>query len=206
MPAALRLASAAEQATAAEITRQRSTLLEQAHELLEDPHFAVMMDKHPSAARLAGVVAASLEQLRVAEQELHGQAERLAVAAEAMNQQIRRARDLFEASPAALIVTDPTGNVKQINPAALSLLGVSEYQAEGKPLPTYVPAEMRAAFRAQLSRVLEVGEVSGWHFVIQPRGQVPTAVCARVRVATTQIAEARVLHWCLRPDGSELTS
>jgi PAS domain S-box-containing protein len=71
---------------------------------------------------------------------------------EALRETRDRLQAIIRASPLAIFILDPDGNVKLWNPAAACIFGWSETEAVGRPLPV-VPPEKQSEFRALLERV-----------------------------------------------------
>ena len=81
------------------------------------------------------------EELRVAEEHIHAQADALALARSALDVESRRYRELFEAAPEAYLLTDPHGNIRQANRRAAALLNVDSAYLVGKPLRLFVSSD-----------------------------------------------------------------
>lgn len=92
----------------------------------------------------------TVEELRVAEEELRSQNEALGETALALDAERRRYRDLFESAPEPSLLTDLNGLVQEANNAVLSLLGVGLRSLTGKPLATYIALQSRRVFRTEL--------------------------------------------------------
>src|SRR5687767_14758942 len=98
-----------------------------------------------------------MEELRVAEEELHRLGEDLEVARDAAEAERRRYRDLFEFAPDGYLVTDLLGMIREANRAAAAMLNVEARFLLGKPLAAFFPEEGRSAFRSELSRLAGTG-------------------------------------------------
>jgi PAS domain S-box-containing protein len=139
----------------------------------------------------------AIEELRVTEEELRNQQTQLADAWHAAETSSDWNRALFESVAEALLVTDPDGVVRDANPAAGLLLGVSARGLRGKPLAVYVPQDDRAGFRTRLLTLKDDALPARFDLHMQPRMAVPVLVEASVTVFHPMDA-APGLHWTLR--------
>jgi PAS domain S-box-containing protein len=96
----------------------------------------------------------TLEELRVAGEELSQQNDELILAYQELESVQQSYRDLFEFAPGGYFVTDREGVIRQANRAAGLLLGISPTELEGRPLVVYIAAGGRADFHRQLNRLL----------------------------------------------------
>jgi PAS domain S-box-containing protein len=139
----------------------------------------------------------AIEELRVTEEELRSQQEQLADAWHAAETSSDWNRALFETVSEALLVTDPDGVVRDANPAAGVMLGVSARGLRGKPLAVYIPQDDRPAFRTRLRELKGDALPARFDQQMQPRMAVPVLVEATVTRFQPQDAQAG-LHWTLR--------
>jgi PAS domain S-box-containing protein len=139
----------------------------------------------------------AIEELRVTEEELRSQQEQLADAWHAAETSSDWNRALFETVSEALLVTDPDGVVRDANPAAGTMLGVSARGLRGKPLAVYIPQDDRPAFRLRLRELKDDALPVRFDLRMQPRLAVPVLVEATVTQFKPQDAQAG-LHWTLR--------
>src|SRR5207248_2585651 len=72
-----------------------------------------------------------------------------------------RVRSLFENSPAATLLLDPDGGVREANPAAAVLFGRGRGQLVGAPLADLVGAEPAAAIQSGARPVVELAGADG---------------------------------------------
>lgn len=147
---------------------------------------------------LSAMLLASLEELKVAEEELMRQHEVFETARAGLSGERDRFRMLFDNAPAALLLTDPVGSIHEVNRAAATLFGRDSYYLERKPLAALVPAEERAAFRVALGRIAIARGATDWRFTIQRPREMPVHVRAGVSI----VADPRfgsALYWHLEP-------
>jgi len=90
------------------------------------------------------------EDLRLAEEELRAQQERVQQAEKEIDVERSRYRTLFELVPDPCVVTDRHGLIEQANRAAGELLGAAVAQLIGKPLVGFLELRGRPEFRARL--------------------------------------------------------
>jgi PAS domain S-box-containing protein len=124
----------------------------------------------------------ALEELRVADEELHEQREEVIRAQSAAEAEQRRYQELFEFAPDGYLVTDPHGMILESNQAATVLLQLPRRFVVGKPLLGFLSFEDRRLYAVQLAR-LQAGEmVREWETYIKVRDGnfVPVAVTAAV--------------------------
>lgn len=142
-------------------------------------------------------LATAAEELRVTEEELRRNRDGLADARTAAESAGAWNRTLLDASADAVLVTDGSGTIRDLNPAASALLGVRRETLRGKPLAVYVPEAERRAFRARLATLLSEGRPHRFELRIAPRGA--EALWAEAAVAPFRVDEASTaLHWSLR--------
>jgi PAS domain S-box-containing protein len=149
-----------------------------------------------------------MEELRVAEEELRVVSEQVASADQALYAERERYRALFQANPAAHLVTDLVGVVSEANQQAVELLGVDHRHLVGKPLVTFITAQQRRAVRNGLRSLLSSDELQEWTLPLQPRNRTPVVVLATVGVARDHPSQPAAVHWLLRqqPDTAEPSS
>jgi PAS domain S-box-containing protein len=111
----------------------------------------------------------SLEELRVADEELREQNEELMASRDAVESQRHHYHDLFNLAPVGYLLTDRDGTIRESNQAAAKLLNVRLTYLIGKPLAIFVPEEHRAAFRQWLVESNSVDTVRVWETFFQPR-------------------------------------
>jgi PAS domain S-box-containing protein len=121
--------------------RSRASDLTRRAEAASDPSVAI-----GALAELETV----LEELCVADEQLHQQHEALALAQIQVDAERRRYADLFEHAPYAYIVTDPAGLILDANFPAVEMLGVRASFLTGKPFVNYVALTDRSVVRAHL--------------------------------------------------------
>jgi len=159
--------------------------------------------RRPSPANLAELDNA-LEELKVAEEALQEQAQKLGEALQRAEEERRRYLDLFEFAPDGYGVTDMQGVIGEANLALCELLGASSCGGiMGKPLAVFVVPEQRQEFRNFVQRVIK--DSSNISHAIRPVWQTefmlnhdpPVAVSARCSVTRNGNGGVRVL-WSLR--------
>ncbi|MEO5567370.1 MAG: PAS domain-containing protein [Gemmatimonadaceae bacterium] len=182
---------------AASFAQQRQRLLHHAASLIS-PDGAVKADPE-ALPKLSQLMLASLEVLKVAEEELVDDRRRTAATSLANARRVAQLEVLFELAPAALILTTADTSIRETNKAAASLLTRDAYKLEGKQLLNMIPRAQQPLFREQLARVIEIGTVAAWSFTIERQADVPILVTAAVEVIVDAGIGARALYWNLRP-------
>jgi two-component system, OmpR family, phosphate regulon sensor histidine kinase PhoR len=133
----------------------------------------------------------TIEELRVAGEELSRQNEELLTLHDAVAAEAQRFRQLFELAPIAYIATDSGGTILDANAAAAALLGTEQRFLTGKPLPIFIDLKRRRAFRQSLlgaSRSAQPTEV-----LIQMRRKTGVAFDAAARI----VAVGDQLLWAI---------
>ena len=186
----------------AAITRlgeQRRELLSRAVLALESD-CEIPIDVHPETLRkTTALLAASLEELRVAEEELLQQNEELIATREAIDARTREFQRLFDDAPLPYVVTDSCGTIRHANRAAAVLLKRPAELLERKPLLGFVPLERRSAFRDALNRLPLVDAAHDWRVTMLRHGDSPVDLAIDVAVSTGGATEEMLLCWVLRP-------
>jgi diguanylate cyclase (GGDEF)-like protein/PAS domain S-box-containing protein len=141
----------------------------------------------------------TLEELRVAEEELHQQNEELAISQLLVEAERQRYHHLFEFAPNGYLVTDVAGVISEANRVAAVLLGVEQQYLVGKPLANFIARESRPAFRHQLNCLQQIDRVQEWPVHLQPRHQAEP-LDAVLTIHTVCEPESKVLtvRWLLR--------
>jgi PAS domain-containing protein len=129
----------------------------------------------------------TLEELRVATEQLQLAADDIAVARREASLNADRYRELYEGLPMACLMTNDDGCVTDANACASRLLNVSAPYLAGKPLMLYLP--QREAYFDLLERVKTDGHANA-HVVVRPRDRKP------VDVKLTVAALKQQSRWC----------
>jgi two-component system phosphate regulon sensor histidine kinase PhoR len=107
----------------------------------------------PDVLELVEGMRATLEELRVAEEELSRQNDELSNLQLAVADEAARYRALFDLAPVPYVTTDSHLVIREANDAAAALLGVDRRFVVGKPLALYVDSDDRRAVRAGAIRL-----------------------------------------------------
>lgn len=104
-----------------------------------------------------------------------------------LNQQITIAyshyRDLFQASPIACLVTDPSGVILDANQESTRLLNVPQPYMIGKPLAVFVVENDLRPFYIQLNQLFPTSEIQYWQMRLRPWKGKPFAAKLHVVMA-----------------------
>jgi hypothetical protein len=181
----------------ATFSRQRQQLLARAGQALP----AEVPEVAPQLQVTTQCLVTSLEELKVAEEEmLHQQMEILTTKAES-DRNITYWRTLFDLAPVPLLLTTSDGVIRASNHAMATLATRDVYHLEGKPLVAMVGSHMRADFRSQLHRVLEAGGVTAWNLTLDRKTRGPVDVVAAVQVVPSALTGTMALYWTFRETG-----
>jgi PAS domain S-box-containing protein len=173
-------------------------VLKRADEILNDQPGVPVAEQADVVPNLSALLMISLEELKVAEDELRAQNATLETQRVAINDRVRHYRQLFMYSPAPAFVTDVYGTIQEANLAAANLFRREAPYLERTPLVTLLAPEHREEFRRQLPR-MTVGEgVRDWRLVIKRMGDVPLETRAMVQLVP-EIGQtgSGVLYWML---------
>ena len=142
----------------------------------------------------------ALEELSVAGEELRSRNDELASTRQALEAERQRYQELFESAPAAYLVTDPMGRIREANRTAAALLGVGKGFLAGKPLAAYVDGSDRCGFRSVVNRLGQgdQGRVADWPLRLRRRGGEVLTVAATVEPVLDHDGGLATLRWLLR--------
>jgi PAS domain S-box-containing protein len=175
-----------------ELTQRATTLLASS----DEPPSPQQFDGLPT---MSALLVSSLEELKVAEEELQQQNSVLLTQRADVDQRVRHYRQLFLHAPIPAFVTDVFGTINEVNFAAASLFRREAEHLDGKPLQALMPPEVREAFRRQLARVSSETAVTDWRMRLQRIGDVPVEVSAAVHfVPGVGRTGSGALYWMLR--------
>jgi PAS domain S-box-containing protein len=178
------------------VARCRYAILTRANALLNDAD--VTRDPPPAETLrgLSGLLMTSLEELKVAEQELRAQQARLAEQRDGIDARTRHYRELFLHTPAPALVTDTLGTIHEANIAAGRMVRRPADELERTALASLLPRDDREEFRRQLSRFSARDGVRDWRLTIHRVGDLQLAVHATVQfVPDLGPSSSGVLYW-----------
>ena len=140
----------------------------------------------------------TIEELRVAEEEMRQQNEALAAAHDVVATWRHHYEDLFESAPEAYLVTDTDGVIQEANQAAVVLLGLSKRFLRGKPFATFVPDDERQAFRQLLLETVLSPQKLEREVRVRPRRREPIQAALTVSVVRDPHGRPTGLRWLVR--------
>ena len=161
------------------LTYCRRMVLERASTLLDQPADTGCADLTEALPAVSALLMTSLEELKVAEEELREQGDRLAGQQAAMDEAVRHYRQLFQHAPLPVILTDRYGTIHEANSAAAELLRRDAHYLHRKPLAALVTAPSRDKFRVQLAMMTE-DRSREWRLELRRNGDVSLEVSATV--------------------------
>jgi PAS domain S-box-containing protein len=122
----------------------------------------------------------SLRELMLAEEALRRQNDKRMAANQALEEERKRYRELFEFAPDAYLVTDLEGNIREANSAAAALLETRQDLLAGRSLSDFAFYEDREILQEQLLefKLGDLGKREDWQISMQPAGGrvIPLAV------------------------------
>jgi PAS domain-containing protein len=175
---------------------QRQSLLKHVASVLstgEEPRGRNAADRE---AQLSAITVSSLEELKVAEEELTERTAALADLRDELESRVHAAQQLFELAPPCLLVTDVYGTMLQANRAMRRLLRVDANAMERQPLARFIPHDARRGFRDGLTRIALMDGVSNWRMVLVRPTDAPVEVSAVVEVLrNAETPSGTTLYW-----------
>jgi len=188
----------------ATFSQQRQVLLKHTADLLCPEPAPVRQTPVEREAKLSAILVSSLEELKVAEEELLERTEALASVRDELEERIGATRQLFDLAPACLLVTDIYGNIVDANRAFQVLLRQDIGALERQPLARFIPADERRGFRDGLTRVVAADGVGDWRLTLARPTDARVTVSATVQVVRSVGVVPQVrLFWSFGPLGSE---
>ena len=146
----------------------------------------------------------ALEELQVAEEELHQQNEQLFVAQNELIAERQRYLDLFEFAPNSYLVTDEEGIIQEANNAACGLLKHTQRGLVGKPLAIFIALSERRYFRKWIASLAQARSSEEDEFTIQPPdGQIVPVTITAAPFRNPSNDQLR-LHWMLHDISSQV--
>lgn len=184
------------------LARCRRSVLQQAVELFNGRNGIAFAEEFDVLPNVSSLLMTSLEELKVAEEELRAQNDLLADERSVVDEQVRHYSQLFQHAPFPSIITDVHGSIMEVNLAASTLFRREAKHLEHKPLQALLPLENREAFRRQLARLSTDDGVADWRITFQRVGDLPIATSAAVHfVPEIGPSKSGALYWVLRVVG-----
>jgi PAS domain-containing protein len=183
--------------TVGAIAQCRYLVLKRADQLLGDKPEGVG-DGTDRLSGVSGLLATSLEELKVAEEELRVQNSVLEAQRAAVDERVYHYRQLFLHLPTPAFVTDIYATIREANLAAATLFRREAQYLERKPLVNLLATEYREEFRRQLSRITTGDGIRDWRLLLKRVGDLPVEVHATVCLVP-EIGSTRsgLLYWLL---------
>lgn len=161
------------------LTYCRRMVLQRASTLLDQPEQSAADQQAEVLPVVTALLMTSLEELKVAEEELREQGDRLASQQAMMDDAVRHYRRLFQHAPLPVLLTDRYGTIHEANSAAAELLRRDAHYLHRKPLAALVTAPSRDKFRVQLAMMTEERSRE-WRLELRRNGDVSVEVSATV--------------------------
>jgi PAS domain S-box-containing protein len=180
----------------ATFSRQRQQLLSKTAQVL--PINPDASSSSPEAVPLTQCLVTSLEELKVAEEEMMSQQMEIMTLQAESDRKITYWRTLFDLAPTPLMLTTQDGTIRAANQALATLLTRDVYHLEGKPMVALVPNDLRPEFRSQLKRVVDVGGVEAWTLVLERKTREPVSISATIQLIPSALTGTMALYWSIR--------
>ena len=186
--------------------QQRQTLLKYTGDLLCSEDGPVRQHDDQREAKLSAILVTSLEELKVAEEELVERTEALADLRDELEQRVRGAHQLFDFAPVCLLVTDIYGTILDANRACQQLLKRDLGTIERRPMARFIPLDERRTFRDALARVVAGDGVTEWRLSLVRPTAGPLTVIATVCLVKGIGPGGNRLFWSIRRVDTDRTS
>lgn len=151
-----------------------------------------------AARDLVSDIGTSLEELRVAEDELRAFNAKLIETHEECEAEKRRYRELFDFCPDGYIVSTPDGVVFEANIAASNLLGLRREFLKGKPLMPFVARHDRPVAEERLAELLQGRRIEGWEVNLQDRSGRVFQASINAQPINDASGSATGIRWMIR--------
>lgn len=166
----------------ATFSQQRQMLLRHSADLICPDANRVRPASGERESKLSAILVSSLEELKVAEEELVERTEALVSVRDQLEERLIASRQLFDLMPACLLVTDSYGSIIDANRAFLGLIKRDLSVLGRQPLARFIPSEERRAFRDGLARLVAGDGVSDWRLTLARPSDAQVTVSAAVHV------------------------
>ncbi|HEV8341568.1 MAG TPA: ATP-binding protein [Candidatus Binatia bacterium] len=114
----------------------------------------------------------ALAELSIALEELRASVDQVTTSRQEVEAQRQRYLELFEFAPAGYLITDPSGNIREANKVAATMLNCRQDYLVGKPMVTFLMEESHTNFFQLLNRLVKEDMDGEWWFPLNPREKV----------------------------------
>ncbi|MBD2296684.1 helix-turn-helix domain-containing protein [Anabaena sphaerica FACHB-251] len=136
--------------------------------------------------------------VQLAAEELYQQNEELLQNRNLLETQRQHYQNLFEFAPAAYLVTNEKGIIKEANRAASQLLNVAQNFLVGKPIINFIPREQHQHFYSTLNQIGKSEQVREILLQLKPRHDDYFDAYLTVQSVSQPHGKETNLHWLLR--------
>jgi len=181
------------------LVRCRQVVMTRTSDVLTNTVPQVSAEDGEAVHALTGLLMTSLEELKVAEEELREQNTALSEIRTVGEQRAHHYRQLFMHIPAPALVTDTHGTILESNHAAEHLLRRECKYLERKPLAALLHPTCRGDFRTRLTRLLESDGSRHVRLTLNRHGDTPVDVEATVSTLVPDVGPTRcgALFWLI---------
>lgn len=164
------------------LVRCRQVVMTRTNDVLTASALSSPRQDGDSVQALTGLLMTSLEELKVAEEELRGKNTALAELKAAGDRKVHHYRQLFMHIPAPALLTDTHATILESNLAAEHLLRRDAGHLERKPLAALLHPNSRIDFRARLERLVASEDSRRVCLTLNRYGNTPIDVDATVSI------------------------
>jgi PAS domain-containing protein len=181
------------------IRRFRHTVLVKTEQLLDGAAPASTGERADARVPALALLSASLEELKVAEEELRETNVQLEKRRVEGDSQATYYRALFLNAPFPAFITDVRATILEINGRAAELFRREAHLLERKPLAALLDTPSRDAFRQQFARLSPDLTVTDWELTFRRTGDVPIRTTASLsQISDPAFGHPKVLYWALQ--------
>jgi PAS domain S-box-containing protein len=180
------------------LVRCRQVVMARTNDVLTNRVAEVPPQDGDAVHSLTALLMTSLEELKVAEEELREQNAALSEIRAAGERRAHHYRQLFLHIPAPALVTDSFATILETNHAAEHLLRRDADHLQRKPFAALLPPSSRADFRTRLNRLVSCEESRHLALTVNRHGDTPIDVDATVSIVPDlEPARSTTLFWLL---------
>ncbi|MFM6133108.1 MAG: PAS domain-containing protein, partial [Sphaerospermopsis kisseleviana] len=135
--------------------------------------------------------------LQLAVEELYQQNEELTQNSTLLEIQRQHYQELFEFAPAAYLVTDEQGIIKEANRVAAQLLNIDENFLVGKPIINFISQEQHSYFFSTINQISQSEQIREILLRLKPRHDDSFDASWKVKSVANQHEQHTKLHWLI---------
>lgn len=135
--------------------------------------------------------------LQLAAEELYQQNEELMQNCTLLETQRQHYQELFEFAPAAYLVTDQQGIIKEANRVAAQLLNIDQNFLVGKPITNFISREQHSYFFSTINQISQSEQIREILLRLKPLHDDSFDASLKVKSVANQHEKRTKLHWLI---------